>query len=157
MKCNQSRPGFELASPCPFPATITMTPHAHPNINPSRFILRLEVRKLRSLYFYIYIFWLVVSLDFFFFLHTVVYKVFLSNSNNLPRVVWFQVFLSNTNKHIVCPVGWGCRIHLYECPGYDTKQSDGEVPVIVELWGMQSTSSLSSLPGPLWPRSGSTW
>ncbi len=26
-----------------------------------------------------------------------------------------------------------------EYPRYDTKQSDGEVPVILELWGMQST------------------
>ena len=33
-----------------------------------------------------------------------------------------------------------------ECPGYDTKQSDGEVPVMLELWGMPL------LPGPLWPR-----
>ncbi len=33
------------------------------------------------------------------------------------------------------------------CLGYDTKQSDGEVPVMLELWGMQSTSSLASLPG----------
>ena len=24
-------------------------------------------------------------------------------------------------------------------PGYDTKQSDDEVPVMLELWGMQST------------------
>ena len=36
-------------------------------------------------------------------------------------------------------------------PGYDAKQSDGEVPVMVELWRMQSTPSLPSLPGPLWP------
>ena len=36
-------------------------------------------------------------------------------------------------------------------PGYDTKQSDGEVPVIVELWGMRSTLLLPSLSGPLWP------
>ena len=28
MKCNQSRPGFELMSPCPFPTTITITPRA---------------------------------------------------------------------------------------------------------------------------------
>ena len=34
---------------------------------------------------------------------------------------------------------------------YDTKQSDGEVPVMLELWGMWSTPSLLSLPGPLWP------
>ena len=28
MKCNQSRPGFELVSPCSFPTTITITPRA---------------------------------------------------------------------------------------------------------------------------------
>ena len=33
-----------------------------------------------------------------------------------------------------------------ERPRYDTKQSDSEAPVILELWGMQSTPSLSSLP-----------
>ena len=38
-----------------------------------------------------------------------------------------------------------------KCPGYDKKQSDGEVPVMLELWGMRSTPSLSSLWGPLWP------
>ena len=31
-----------------------------------------------------------------------------------------------------------------------TKQSDGKVPVILELWGKRSTSSLPSHPGPLW-------
>ena len=35
---------------------------------------------------------------------------------------------------------------------YDTKQSDGEAPVMLELWEMWSTSSLPSLPGPLWSR-----
>ncbi len=29
-------------------------------------------------------------------------------------------------------------------------QSDGEVTVMLELWGIQRTSSLQSLPGPLW-------
>ena len=60
------------------------------------------------------------------------------------------------------PFTWGYRIHQLhfyrgvrspppqECPGYDIKQSDGEVPVMLELWGMQSTPLLSSLPGPLW-------
>ena len=38
-----------------------------------------------------------------------------------------------------------------ECPGYDTKQSDGEVPAELEVWGMRSTPSLPSLPGPLLP------
>ena len=36
-------------------------------------------------------------------------------------------------------------------PGYGTKQSDGEVPAVPELWGMQSTPTLPSLPGPLSP------
>ena len=31
MKCNSSRPGFELVSPYPFPMTITITPRAPPN------------------------------------------------------------------------------------------------------------------------------
>ena len=59
-----------------------------------------------------------------------------------------------------CPVGWGRRIHgLFlcrgvrppsnECPGYDTKQSDGEIPAMLELWGMRGTPSLPLLPGPL--------
>ena len=30
MKCNQSRPGFELVSLCPFPTTITITPPSLP-------------------------------------------------------------------------------------------------------------------------------
>ena len=28
---------------------------------------------------------------------------------------------------------------LNECPGYDTKQTDVEAPVLLELCGMQST------------------
>ena len=42
------------------------------------------------------------------------------------------------------------EVPLNECPGYDTKQSDGEVPAMLELWGIQSTPSLPSLPSPLW-------
>ena len=38
-----------------------------------------------------------------------------------------------------------------ECPEYVTEQSDGEIPVMLELWGIRSTSTLLSLPGPLWP------
>ena len=38
-----------------------------------------------------------------------------------------------------------------ECPEYDTKQSDGEAPVILELWEMQSNPLLPSLPALLWP------
>ena len=38
-----------------------------------------------------------------------------------------------------------------ECPGYDTKQSDGELSVMLEFWGMQSATLLASLPGQFWP------
>ena len=59
-----------------------------------------------------------------------------------------------------CSVVWSCRIHrlllcrvirsfLNECPGYDTKQSDGEVLVILQLCGIRSTPSLPSLAGSL--------
>ena len=33
---------------------------------------------------------------------------------------------------------------------YDIKQSDGEDPVIMEIWGMWNTPSLPSLSGSLW-------
>ena len=41
---------------------------------------------------------------------------------------------------------------LKGCPTCNTKQSDGETLVMLELWGMQSTPLLPSLPGRLWPR-----
>ena len=53
--------------------------------------------------------------------------------SSAERLFWF------------CPVSWGCRIHRLllcrgvtphppnECPGYDTKQSNGEDPVMLEL------------------------
>ena len=87
-----------------------------------------EVKESHILFVYIYIFCAVVSSDF----STQLYDD---------------------------PVGWGCRIHwLHLCRGvrlpqrmswYDTKQSDGEAPVMLELWGMWSTPSLLSLPSPL--------
>ena len=53
------------------------------------------------------------------------------------------------------PVSWDSRIHRLhlcrgvgprnECPVFDTKQSDAEVPVMPELWGMRSTPSLPLL------------
>ncbi len=38
-----------------------------------------------------------------------------------------------------------------ECPGYDIKQSDSEVPAVLDLCGIWSIPSLPSLLGPLWP------
>ena len=38
-----------------------------------------------------------------------------------------------------------------KCSVYEIKQSDGETQVMLEIWAMESTLSLSSLPVPLWP------
>ena len=66
---------------------------------------------------------------------------------------WFN--LSGNFLNMFTPVGWGCRIHwLPLCrrirppPQYvfNNRQSDGEAQVMLELCGMQSTFSLSSLP-----------
>ena len=75
-----------------------------------------------------------------------------------------QIGIIAYNQIIVSLVGWGCKIHrLHLCrgvnpsptpnkyPGYDTKQFDGEVSVMLELWGMWSTPSLPLLPSLLWP------
>ena len=37
------------------------------------------------------------------------------------------------------------------CLSYDTKITNDDVPVMLEVWGMRSTRSLPSLPHPLWP------
>ena len=69
--------------------------------------------------------------------------------------------LTGIFNFVVSPVGWGCwicQLHLCwrvsllskECPVYDTKQSDGEVQVMLGLWVMWSTPSLPLLPDPLW-------
>ena len=38
-----------------------------------------------------------------------------------------------------------------ECLRYDNKQSDGDVSVMLDLWGMRSTFSFPSLLGSQWP------
>ena len=46
-----------------------------------------------------------------------------------------------------------------QCPTYNTKQSDGEVLVMLELWGMRNTLSLPLLLGPrsTLAQYGNTW
>ena len=41
------------------------------------------------------------------------------------------------------------HIHV-KSPGHDIKQSEDEAPVMLKLWGMVSSLSLPSLPGPHW-------
>ena len=78
----------------------------------------------------------------------------MQNIDNLTMTklcwVWrFYQVVTRLNTDQAAPVGWGCRIHrLLLCWGvrlsqrvswYDTKQSDGEVPVMLELCRTQST------------------
>ena len=58
--------------------------------------------------------------------------------------------LSGAVEYTDCTSAEGWDL-LNEYPGYDTKQSDSKVPGMLELWGMRNTTSLPSLPGPLWP------
>ena len=62
-------------------------------------------------------------------------------SCSLEKILWLNIAQS---------AGAVEYTHCFSA-GYDTKQSDGEVPVMLELWGMRSTPSLPSLQGPLWP------
>ena len=88
-------------------------------------------------------------------------QVFYSFCANLLHSLILWLIVSFQSLHKFCPVGWGSRIHQVilcrgvrpcpnECPRYDTKQSDREVPVTLERWGMQITPLLQSLSGPLW-------
>ena len=70
-------------------------------------------------------------------LHSVIYQIFLAQS------VGAVEYTDGTSAEEKDPPN--------ECPGYDTKQSDGEVPAVLELWEMRGTPSLPLLPGPLWP------
>ena len=63
------------------------------------------------------------------------------------------------DKHLVCPVGWGCSIEetaslqrgkTLPTSILDMKiNNDGEVPIMLEFWKMLSTPLLPLLPGPL--------
>ena len=68
-------------------------------------------------------------------------------------LILFNPYFSSRLLYITPgPVGWGCRIHrLHLCRGvrlsqwvswYDTKQSDGEAPVMLEFGRMRSTPLL---------------
>ena len=78
----------------------------------------------------------------------------------LNNLQWLIYHKTQRSQIIYCPVGWGFRIHRlhlfrgvrhpYECPDNESKQSDGEVSVMLGLWGMRNTPSLSLFPGLFW-------
>ena len=84
----------------------------------------------------------------------------LNTTRYAARWGWGQHSKNCVSLHVSPWTDVSCRIHWLhlcwgvrppnECPEYNTKQSDGEVPVMLWLWGMRSTPSLPFLPGPLW-------
>ena len=86
----------------------------------------------------------------------------------LNWIIWNKTVLTLT---LYCSVGWGCRIHWLhlcrgvrphhpstkKCPGYNTKQSDGEVPMMLGLWAMQSTPFIATASRTTLAQNGRTW
>ena len=77
----------------------------------------------------------------------------------LNRIIWNKTVLALTVcitqsagavEYTDCTSAEGEDPHN-ECPKYDSKQFDGEIPTMLELWGMRSTFSLPLIPGSLWP------
>ena len=81
---------------------------------------------------------------------------FIKNDRQRFRVDFFiNIFFAlsaGAVEYTDCNSAEGQDTPTNACPGYDTKQSDGEVPGMLELWGMRSTPILPSLPDPLCPR-----
>ena len=76
-----------------------------------------------------------------------------TNPEHHYSVIEFRVFFAQSAEAVEytdCTSAEVWDLPPNECPRYDTKQSDGEFPVMLGLWGMRSTHSLPSLPGPLW-------
>ena len=66
--------------------------------------------------------------------------------NNLhPSIMIWPNRLGGSVEYTDCRDSDGLDSHS-ECPGYDTKQSDGEVSVILEFWRMRNIHSLLSPP-----------
>ena len=58
-------------------------------------------------------------------------SIYLSKSAHIYLSIYLTLSIS---LYLYCPVSWGSRMHRpNECPGYDTKKSDGEVPAMLEL------------------------
>ena len=81
--------------------------------------------------------------------NTVEYKLFYSPWYGLNNTTFNLAQSAGATEYTDCISAKG-QDSPNECPGYEAKQSDGEVLVMLELWGMRSTLLLQSLLGPLW-------
>ena len=93
-----------------------------------------------------------------------VFRIFIKGKgNNSYTILVFNetavVLVRIWSSMIFSPISWdvedaNCNSSegqdpLTECPGYDTKLSDGEVPVL-KFWGMWNIPLLPLFPGSLW-------
>ena len=88
------------------------------------------------------------------------YKIILITIKNLSTIISFLMILSFQTL-LSCPFGIGRAVEYTDCFSGEgsypsqtfarfTTVNNGEVPVMLELWRMQSSSSLPSPLGPLW-------
>ena len=80
-------------------------------------------------------------------LHQEFYRPRLFDGDNVFYLRQYQLSTRIHQLHL-CK---GIRPLYNECPGYDTRQSDGKAPVMLELWEKRSTPSLPMLSDPLLP------
>ena len=95
MKCNHSRPGFELVSPCPFPTTITTTPRAPPKIPSIVSLLSAKICILTESTISGELVWLVFILNTisnFFKQHSQFMNIFNSNMLLRTHLIFFNKF-----------------------------------------------------------------
>ena len=80
-------------------------------------------------------------------------------SHFFQAIIWFQLIINLYSIILIQSAGAVENTYcisaegldsLNECPGYDTKRSDDETLVMLELWGMQSTPTIT-------PRSTLAW
>ena len=111
----------------------------------SRYILQLQPIEQ---FFSVIIFFInsILFLSSWVYRNVVLYYQFLEGRK--PDFLWIAQS-AGAPEYSDCISAWGVWTPHNECPGYDTKSSDGDVPVMLEFGGIWSTPSLPSLPDPL--------
>ena len=85
-----------------------------------------------------------------------VYVIYMYHLTGQVKYVYIYIYMGLLNKPTAPLQRSKAPTAANECHRYDTKPSDVEVPVMLELRGMHITPLLPLLPDPLWPRSGRT-
>ena len=116
-----------------------------------------RLKKATPLYWDLYVFtllqWLEIlfSICFTFYCFTLLYIQTFISTSKYPKTKYPVSLGCRIDRQLLCREIRQPQPQPNECPGYDTKQSNGEDPVMLKLLRIQSTSLLPSLPGPLWP------